>query len=808
MVARPGTLQASFNAGELSEAVWGRTDLKQFYAGASLMQNAEPVPQGGFREAPGSVDVGLVRGPLAEIPGSLATALGPWTVPGVVATLNFASTQLVEAVDVLGFSASVTVLGALAVETSPDGVGWAAIGPLLNAFPFETRTRRLALAPGAARLARFVRLRLLAAPPSGVTFTLAGFVAQQETALGDSGRLVSYAASVEDAFHVVLSQNNADFWKGDVYCGAAATPATAAQLPNISVEQRQESLFLYSPEFAPWRIVRRDSDFDWESSLVPWKNVPLVDYGLTYANVTPDQWALNFTFTNIGAALLVLQVNGEDAAAVQMANVANWAQFALDIKASLEGTPSVEPGLTVTQTNTSAAGQVLVTFSGGVNPGQKFAISARIDNVATAAVTTVRLSPGDPGGEAIMSDARGWPAVGSFYQDRLFLAGFRSEPAGLLGSVTGEYFDLNTRIENAAGALLVRLDTKGAERVQYLINARHLVLLTNEGEYFVTDRAISRAQPPNVAKCSSNGAAAGVTPVENEGAIIYCNRARKQLIEMKYSDATQIYESVPISLMADHICRDMITMALQRSSTSTDADRLWIVRTDGLLVCGVMIRNQEITAFTRWQTAGSVRAVTVDAQNRVYVLVSRAVSPTQSRLVHERLDDTALLQQARTFTSATPLAQLTGLSQLEGQTVWAICDGYAEGPFTVQGGVLALPTPARQVTVGRWARPIVRTLPLPRLIGERTQLARPVRVHTVRARLNASDAIAIGANGQPAREIPLMRAGDVSDQPQPLVSREVTITGLQGYSADGIVEITQARPGRIRVRDITVEART
>jgi hypothetical protein len=49
MVARPGTYQASNNAGELAPEEHGRTDLKQFYAGLATALNIEPVPQGGSK---------------------------------------------------------------------------------------------------------------------------------------------------------------------------------------------------------------------------------------------------------------------------------------------------------------------------------------------------------------------------------------------------------------------------------------------------------------------------------------------------------------------------------------------------------------------------------------------------------------------------------------------------------------------------------------------------------------------------------------------------------------------------------------
>lgn len=54
-IAGPGPLKSSCNAGEFAEELHGKVGLKQYYSAAMRMKNIEPVPQSGFRLAPGSV---------------------------------------------------------------------------------------------------------------------------------------------------------------------------------------------------------------------------------------------------------------------------------------------------------------------------------------------------------------------------------------------------------------------------------------------------------------------------------------------------------------------------------------------------------------------------------------------------------------------------------------------------------------------------------------------------------------------------------------------------------------------------------
>jgi hypothetical protein len=456
-----------------------------------------------------------------------------------------------------------------------------------------------------------------------------------------------------------------------------------------------------------------------------------------------------------------------------------------------------------------------IIFSGEGNSGDRFAVSGRA-TVGTMGVTCSHIQFGDVGGEPIQSASRGYPQCGVFQEDRLWQGAFRSKPGAMLASVTGEYFDQNIELQSAEGAILINIDQDGADEIQHMISTRFLTIFTSSSEYYISTRPISRNQPVNVVHSSSYGSARNITPAESEGSLLYVGQSRAIIYAAAYSDVSQVIESQPISLLASHLVQGVKAAAIQRSSLSTQADRYWMARDNGEASAGILIRGQDVAAFVRWKTDGFVSDVAVDGQNRVCMLVYRAISG-QSVLCYEILEDGLYLDQARTVTVSAPASnQVSGLSAyFEGAMVHAFADGYACGPFFVQGGVITLPfdVPAgSSVTIGRWTPPIVETLSPARLVAERTQVKRPIRVYAVRGELNGTQSLAIAANGGPIEDVSMVKLGEIIPPfvDKPVVPRTGPFekTGMRGYSDAGTVKFTQLRPGAFDVRDITVEART
>ncbi len=807
MVARPGTERTNFNAGEISKELWDRPTVEQWYAAAAFMARLEPVPQGGCDLTGGSLHRGWTGRQMAANGAVAGGVVAGVTTAGLVATIDFGTARAIAGLDLTGFLASQAIDNALVFEvTNNPAVSGTVIAPALNVRT-TARTRRIAFAPGAAVTGRYIRIMLAVAPPSSTTFTI-GTV----TALAESFSLVArlrrFGVTRSEAYVLSMSAGHVDVFEAGIYVGCASVPYSAAQVAEVTFTQRFDVMLVWHPNVSPWRILRSAGDHDWQSDAIVWTNIPTADLGGSYSNAVAERWAIYLTYTGtIAGQQFVINVDGDNTNAINVAAGPDWNATAASIQTEINALAGVGSGATVTASAATGVTTFEVTF-GGQNAGEPFSVTGQVISTTSAAITTGRRIKGIRAGEPIMSASRGWPRCGVFYGDRLFIGGFRSKPSAYAASAPGEYFDLNIDVASASGPILDNLDTDGPEAILHFVRSKQLVAMTDSAGRYLSNRAVTRTDPRNWVFSTNDGIAASLDAVESESSVIFVNNERTALLAATYSDTSLGYDVAPISLLASHLIDNVVSMSLQKAASQTDSQRLWMVRGDGLLVIGLLIRNQDVTAFVRWPTDGFVRSVSVDANNLVTIVVERQVAGV-ARLVLETIDPSLFLDQTITQTFGSPTSVVTGLSALEGASVWAIADGYVEGPFTVTGGQISLAQSATSITVGRWTPPVLTTLPLSTIInGRDVVLKRPKRVHTVRVKLADTTSIAIGANEQPAIDQPLPRFGDPVDQPPISQDYLLEAAGLEGFSDTGQVTITQKRPGKLKFTAVTTEAKT
>ena len=218
-----------------------------------------------------------------------------------------------------------------------------------------------------------------------------------------------------------------------------------------------------------------------------------------------------------------------------------------------------------------------------------------------------------------------------------------------------------------------------------------------------------------------------------------------------------------------------------------------------------MVLDQDILALVEWIAAdgGKVRGISVDGQNQVWVSVERGDTVTLEIMEESHLN---LFQCSLDLT--TDLAgEVTGLELHEGREVWAEADGFILGPFTVSDGAVQLGDAYDTVKVGLWQRPVHESMPYYRLLPNDEILQRPGRIHAVTANIIETDSIAIGANGSPPKEVPLLSASDPVNAPMPPKTQKIRVEGIPGMVDGPTLVITQTRPGRLRVRDYQPEAK-
>lgn len=621
-----------------------------------------------------------------------------------------------------------------------------------------------------------------------------------------AARMFDFGVSRTKTYIVTFTPGLATITAGGVEVATVAVPYAAADIATLKVVQRFDTMLIYHVAYPTGRLLNTGTDAGWTYDLPAFTNVPQVQLSGAYVNVD-EQWIVNMTWTagsdpeGVG---FVISVNGSETDIIVFHD--DHTVMPAAVTAALEALPSIDAGIAVaagTSTNTQA---YQITFSGGQNSGSNFVVSGRIVTPQTfIALTTWRQRVGKPGGENLFSATRGYAACGLFYQDRLAMGGFAAKTTALALSRTGEYFDLNTLLTTvASAAVLLNLSTDGDEQIIALAQSKHLVIFTSEADYYISDRAISATAAPAIVRSSTHGCSPRVPVVQQESGLLYLNRDETILYAATYDAVSDAYVSDPLSLLSSHLVQNIRDAALQKAFTATDSERYWLPRDDGVVVLGLLIRNQDVSAFVRWQTDGWVRAVAVDGNKLVHMLVDRLVGGVMT-LCLETLEEGLLLDQAISQTFGTPQTVVPGLGQLEGATVWAIGDGYVEGPFTVTGGSITLQFASSAVTVGRWTPPVVTTLPLVRDVAAHMVLKRPARVHTVVMDLIDTTSVALGANGNRPRDVVLGTLA--TDQPLAPRTLQKTVTGLAGFSMEGQVTITQVRPGRLQLRDLTVEAK-
>lgn len=416
MAPRPGSYQAGFGAGELDRRVYGRTDIKQYYQGASLMQRATPVPQSGFTNESllGTKFVGEIRRGISDIAMTVTDFANPgvswptlldlttdkqtvfFTGGAVLVAVDFGTPRPLAAFDLMEYGCSVVPGGKpLRCETSLDGAAWTAFGATYG-FDAGRRSRRFALPPGQSRSARFVRVVVDGAAPGFIT--LRGVRAYAEAGT-NVYRVRSFARSRAEAYDLVFSVNNVDVWFDGVWQAAIPIALGSNHVESCDTPQLLDTMFLFHVDFWPLRIMRQGADDEWTCWYAPFRNVPNVDYGAVYGNAVPAIVTINFVSLTLPASFS-LTVGGEEARAVELQ--ADTTVNAAAILAAIEDLPSVAAGIGVAYDGTN----YVVTFSGEDNEGD-WSVTGRMLSPATAAVVVGKRQRGKEGGEAVMGSVRG-----------------------------------------------------------------------------------------------------------------------------------------------------------------------------------------------------------------------------------------------------------------------------------------------------------------------------------------------------------------------------------------------------------------
>lgn len=689
-----------------------------------------------------------------------------------------------------------------------DGAAWQTWGQ-----PFDlgslVRTRRAAEGPRQTRAAARWRLVKLAGFDWDTNVFAANAVRFWQE-LGELSEVRIRPFGFDDdlqRYFLVHTDRNLEVYHQDIRLASIPANHVSEQVPFVRYTQVLDTMLLFHVEHAPERVTRQGAHDQWDLRLVDFASLPIFDFDGTNAGGVNDVQQLEFVSYVTGDTFnitLETEVTGSIAFSSVGADCAAAIQTALEALANVGA-----GGVTVT----SMGGDVFLVEFLGPNAGMDVGEMGPKTLVSAAGlVRAATITQGQAGGEPMISVARGWPACGTFYQQRLWLGGLKSRPQTVIASRIGDFFEFASK--GTATAIDVTVDTDETTKIDAIFPGQNLQLLTSSAEFWFPQEPI--VPPPPVKRATKRGIAKGIPAAEISGATMFVTTGGKAVAEFLYDNIRSNYQATFLSKFATHLfaggpgeaARKVVDMGFRRALTPHDCDRAIFPRDDGLAVVMEALREDDVTGFVRWTTpGGAFLAAAADSGRDEYVAVRRRVG-VQDRVLLEKVDATAFLDcQVRSETSA-PAAVLGGLDHLEGQTVGLMIDGTYAGEAVVAAGAVTLPEPAlREVCAGVRFTPRGRTLEAVQEADPRGGGEQKPAVAAFSFDLGPTSDLSAGLAGGRMYPVPLKRGRDVVEGEGETVAPFTgwtTLAPVPGFRLAAQCEFEQTRPGPLEIRQIVL----
>ncbi len=497
------------------------------------------------------------------------------------------------------------------------------------------------------------------------------------------------------------------------------TSFVEADLPDIRVVQSADVLYILHPDYPPQQLVRA-SALSWTLSDIVFTDGPYMATNTTSTTLTPGAATGATTLTasattgiNDDQGFLTTDVDR----LIRLREGSTWGY------AQITGwTSSTVVDITVLSTLTN-----------------------------TNAKTTWRMG--------LWSDTTGFPATGTFFEDRLFLAGSADALQRLDGSKSGNYTNYSPSANDGTvasdNAVAFTLNSDDVNAIRWMVaTERGLLVGTARGEWMV--RASSQLEattPTNInGKPVSRHGSAAVAPVNAGKAVLFMQRAGRKLRELAYVYEVDGFKAPDMSVLSEHITRPSVDELAYQEQTQAI---VWGVRSDGVLLGMTYERDQGVVGWHRHELGGqsdsagdfvpvveSVAVVTDPSATRdeLYMVVQRYVNGQSRRYieymskvweVEDEQEDAFHVDCGWTTINSPVTDTVTGLFHLEGEEVGVYVDGKKHRNLTVTNGKVTLDTTGTIITLGYYYNSDAQTLPLDGGTPDGSAQGKTKRIHKI-----------------------------------------------------------------------------
>jgi hypothetical protein len=443
-----------------------------------------------------------------------------------------------------------------------------------------------------------------------------------------------------------------------------------------------------------------------------------------------------------------------------------------------------------------------------VHPGYAIrTLSRTANNNWTFAAASITGSPTPP----LNNATDNYPAVVTFFEQRLVFGATNNNPQTLWFSKNGEYlnFTLGTADNDA---LSYTIASNEVNAIRYLSATRVLTIGTSGGEYVLTATSDGPVTPTTtLIRKYSNYGTARAQPVQVADVTLFLQRGSRKVREFRYIGDINVagYQAPDMTILAEHITVGGVT---QFSHQQEPDSVVWALRADGTLLGMTYRREEEVIAWHKHVIGGefdggqavveSIATLPTDTgEDELYMIVKRTINGATKRYIEQMREfdfggattgsffvDSGL----RYSGSSTPV--LSGLHHLEGETVSVMVNGATHPQEEVVGGSINLDFGATVAVAGYPYTSSMQTLRIESGSVDGTSQGKPKRIHGITLRLHETVGIEVGNSAGELDRIPFRDSSMNMDEAVPLFTGDKEIEFPGGYDNADRIYVRQTQP--------------
>jgi len=312
--------------------------------------------------------------------------------------------------------------------------------------------------------------------------------------------------------------------------------------------------------------------------------------------------------------------------------------------------------------------------------------------------------------EGQWSDYRGWPTSVGLIEGRVAFAGRNKFNA----SVSDDYQNFDDTTVGDSGPLQRTIGSGPVDTINWILEIQRAILGGQAEEYICKSSTQDEILTPTTLtiRPTSTKGSNNVQAVKVDHTGVFAQKNGTRLIRIAIGQSGE-YESVDIS----GITPETFAAGIKRIAVQYLPDvRVITVLNDGTVVVGQHDAIENVFGFYTWSSTGAsglIEDVVVlpgsDAtdEDSVYFVVNRTVNSATVRYLEKMALESECVggtqnKQLDSFItySGASTATLTGLSHLEGETVYVWGDGIYQGTATVASGSITIGTAVSSAVIG------------------------------------------------------------------------------------------------------------